>query len=814
MSSSTYEIIDVRSTDAKPISNDSNDNDNALASSNGDADRAALKDSILAGLTAQTKSIPTLVLYDDRGLQLFDQITYLDEYYLTNAEMDILNTKADQIVKDVKDSSVVIELGAGALRKTSIILDALERNKKDITYYALDLMLPELQKSLGSLGTYSNIKLKGLLGTYDQGLDFLGKLSKHIPKMYLWLGSSIGNFNRKEASLFLQKYRSDAMNVGDLFLIGIDRRNDSEKVRVAYNDSKGVTEEFIMNGMDHVQRILGSNVIDRANFEYDAGYNDVEGRHEAYYRSKRHQSLTIDDKVISIKSGERLHIEYSYKYSSKEVTELFDSAKLSRVETWADSKQQYDLHLVSKAPFYQSMAKADGSVDSLLPSLSDWDDLWAAWDTVTLTMIPKEMLLEKPIDLRHPCIFYIGHIPTFLDIILSRHLKEPYTEPSRYAEIFERGIDPDLEDPNICHDHSEVPDEWPDLEDILAFRDRVRARLRSLYSTNVSRRLGRVINMGFEHEIMHMETLLYMLIQSPKTRAPAGIAAPIWEAIAPPKGSTLKPAAFLQFPKSHLRFGSVDDEDRDDESPAQTEQYTWDNERPPVSVDVPAFSIASRPITNGEYLDYLQKTVSKDFPPLWVAIDSAKFEYNIRTVWSNSALANESEPNVVSMAVARDWPVMASAKQLEEYAQWAGGRLPREEELRVLYERIYKDDKGLLNANVGFQRWHAMPVGELQGSTIPAYEIAKVNIDGVSVDGIGSAWEWTSTDFAAHKGYKKSELYPGYSSDFFDGKHNVCIGSSWATHPRFAGRWRTVRNWYNRGYGYCWATARMVRERS
>jgi hypothetical protein len=111
------------------------------------------------------------------------------------------------------------------------------------------------------------------------------------------------------------------------------------------------------------------------------------------------------------------------------------------------------LHLVNK-PKVQYPLVAEKYAAQPVPSLEEWGQLWAAWDAVTLEMIPEEELLEKPIKLRNACIFYLGHIPTFMDIHLTRATQGKPTEPSSYPSIFERGIDPDVDDPEQCHAHS------------------------------------------------------------------------------------------------------------------------------------------------------------------------------------------------------------------------------------------------------------------------------------------------------------------------------------------------------------------------
>ena len=118
-------------------------------------------------------------------------------------------------------------------------------------------------------------------------------------------------------------------------------------------------------------------------------------------------------------------------------------------------------------------------------------------------MIPADDLLSKPIKLRNCCLFYLGHIPTFLDIHLTRATGDEATEPSSYWNIFERGIDPDVDNPEKCHIHSEIPDEWPPLADILNYQERVRNRIRLLFhqkSPETSRKLARAMWLAFEHE--------------------------------------------------------------------------------------------------------------------------------------------------------------------------------------------------------------------------------------------------------------------------------------------------------------------------
>ena len=204
---------------------------------------------------------------------------------------------------------------------------------------------------------------------------------------------------------------------------------------------------------------------------------------------------------------------------------------------------------------------------SALPSLEEWESLWAAWDTLTQEMLPPEELLSKPIKLRNACIFYLGHIPNFLDVQLSKVTTDPLTDPAWYRRIFERGIDPDVDNPEICHDHSEIPDEWPPADEILEYQTRVRARLRKYYKNgveNIPRHIGRAIWVGFEHEIMHLETLLYMMLQSDKTRPPPNVPVPDWEKLAAKARSERVPNEWFDIPEQEITIGLDDPEDETD----------------------------------------------------------------------------------------------------------------------------------------------------------------------------------------------------------------------------------------------------------
>ncbi|KAF9966062.1 hypothetical protein BGZ70_003399 [Mortierella alpina] len=761
------------------------------------------------------KTIPTMVLYDDRGLQLFDEITYLDEYYLTQEEIEILERDGDKIVENIPDNSVVVELGAGSLRKTVLLLNALERKRKNIRYYALDLMLDELTKSLKSLGHFANVKTAGLWGTYDEGLAFVSSFGPEVPKTLLWLGSSIGNLNRVEAKDFIASYRK-TLNVGDNWLIGIDRRNDAQEITVAYNDPKGITRDFVMNGLTHINVILGQDFIDREKFQYFAQYNVEAGRHEAYYQVKETHELVYrvsdnhtkgreeDEIRIQLQKDELINVEYSYKWSPVETASLFEQTEMTKVGQWTSASNRYDLHLVRKTPFY--FKPSSDSDTTVCPSQDEWTELWKSWD------------------------------------VLSRCLKEPFSEPAYFNDIFERGIDPDVDDPTKCHSHSAVPETWPSIESIIDFRDRVRERLFRVLDDSVTypmnRRLARVLFMAFEHEAMHLETLLYMLVQSPNTLPPPSVPAP-WDfkskmkdlalTSAPASMSTPPAATWIsidpsQLDSSLLSLGHNDSEAKDcaeDKRHDLKAAFGWDNEHPLVTpTQVPSsFKIQSRQVTNSEFFAFMQSSAKLNeasmIPASWQmeGHGASPQEVSVKTVYGP-----------VPLTLSGEWPVSCSNVQATAYAAWYSSQhgssgtsgkksefaLPTEHELSIAFKLKQATVPKTGMENYGFRRWYPTTDDQVRGAlTSSSSSSAEEAMQAFS--GPGGLWDWTSTPFAplVTDGFETSQLYPGYSSDFFDGKHLVVLGASWATHPRIAER-RSFRNWYQVNYPFVFAGFRLV----
>jgi len=204
---------------------------------------------------------------------------------------------------------------------------------------------------------------------------------------------------------------------------------------------------------------------------------------------------------------------------------------------------------------------------------------------------------------------------------------------------------------------------------------------------------------------------------------------------------------------------------------------------PVRSVEVGQFRIEWRPVSNGQFHEFLKKfgdEQGSSFPMSWVEIDG---DIYVRTLYGP-----------IPLEFAYHWPVIASYDDLSTYARVQGGRIPTEPELRLFFDTFCNGHLGGMNN--GFHNWHPIPA-----TTGGPDEKGRGHNGGV--------WEWTSTKLAPYEGFSSSELYPGYSSDFFDDHHQVVVGGSYATPPRLAQR-RTFRNWYQHNYPYAWVGARVA----
>jgi gamma-glutamyl hercynylcysteine S-oxide synthase len=442
----------------------------------------------------------------------------------------------------------------------------------------------------------------------------------------------------------------------------------------------------------------------------------------------------------------------------------------------------------------------------------------------------EDVYYRRPIALRHPIVFYEGHLPAFsFNTVVKKALGGPSID-ARLEDLFARGIDPsESQSPQrppstqsasvIRAQHSSansaIPagdrDGWPSRTEVLAFAAEADARmLEALRCADLDRPGHPLLDRAeavftiLEHEAMHHETLLYMWHRLPleDKRRPAGYS-PRTEGPVPPQEWLEIPGgtATLGVDREHAAFG-------------------WDNEFPRCRADVETFRLERFNVTNARFLEFMDAGGYHDprwwRPEDWRWIESEHITHPI--FWEDPGATNRDGTISANtdwywrgmfdrIPLPLAWPVYVSHAEAEAYARWRGVRLPTEaeyqraafgsprgESLHPWGDATPTDAHGVFDLS----SWDPEPAG-----SHPAGRSAW-GVDDLA----GNGWEWTSTTFGPFPGFRPMASYPEYSADFFDGEHMVMKGASPATAVELLRP--TFRNWFRRRYPYVYATFRCA----
>jgi L-histidine Nalpha-methyltransferase len=277
---------------------------------------------VRAGLTRTgQKELPSKYLYDDVGSALFEVICHLPEYGLTRADERLLRRHASEIADRVGGPVAVAELGSGSGRKTRWLLEAFARRQR-ISYYPIEISQSALVMCEKELRDIDSISILGFEREYLDGLLEVAAYRKQGQRLLvLFLGSTIGNFDRPAALDFLSEVRC-LLQPGDCLLLGTDLEKTSAQLLAAYDDELGVTAAFNLNLLGRINRELGAN-FDLTQFEHVAKINPDERSVEMHLRSKRRQNVSIPaaEIIAEFQAGETIWTESSHKYSAEEIVD-------------------------------------------------------------------------------------------------------------------------------------------------------------------------------------------------------------------------------------------------------------------------------------------------------------------------------------------------------------------------------------------------------------------------------------------------------------------------------------------------------------
>ncbi len=384
-----------------------------------------------------------------------------------------------------------------------------------------------------------------------------------------------------------------------------------------------------------------------------------------------------------------------------------------------------------------------------------------------------------PIPLRHPFVFYDGHIPAFAYITLVRDALGRGSIDAELEGFFDRGIDP--RDPASAA--SRKRSAWPDRSTVRAFGDACDAAILDALANaalvdDANPRLVRAqaAHNILEHEEMHHETLTYIVHRLARElqRGPRSAHRDVAPAPRDP----------VAIPAGRATLGARRD----------AVAFAWDNEFDEHVVDVASFGVDAYDVTNGEYLAFVRDGGS--MPPNWFERDG---EMLLRGCFEDLPLP-------------RSWPVWCTQQQALAFARWSGGRLMTEPEFhRAAYGTPSGEERAqpwggdapdpARHGNFGWRRYDPEPIGSSP---------AGASAWGVH-DLVGNGWEWTATPFGPFRGFEPMASYPLYSADFFDGMHYVMKGASPVTASTLVRR--SLRNWFYADYPYVYATFRRAYDR-
>jgi len=307
-------------------------------------------EAIAAGLETRPRSLPCRFFYDERGSQLFEEITRLDEYYPTRVERSILARNAKAIAQSIGPDPELLELGSGSAAKTRLLIGALIAEHGSLLFRPVDISPTILESSSRQLlEDHPELSIHAIAAEYDAALRRLADAEARSARLVAWLGSSIGNLSRDAAAAFLHRVGS-VLRPQDRMLIGIDLRKDVRMLERAYDDDRGVTAEFNLNLLERANRELRAD-FDLEQFEHRAVWREDCGRVEMHLVSRRAQTVQIGElgRSYHFEPDETIHTENCHKYSGEEIDDLAERAGLHVIDRWNDPDELFEVSLMQLA---------------------------------------------------------------------------------------------------------------------------------------------------------------------------------------------------------------------------------------------------------------------------------------------------------------------------------------------------------------------------------------------------------------------------------------------------------------------------------
>lgn len=301
----------------------------------------SMSEDVIDGLSQPQKTISSKYFYDTRGSELFDQICELEEYYPYRTEVAMLPAIAQDVSHMLTEPSNIVEFGAGALTKIRILLKHIDSIRQ---FTPIDIAGDFLRREAATLQTeFPRLHIDPLEADFTSQVT-LKNTDESIKNVGFFPGSTIGNFTPQFAQSFLAQVRN-TLGKGSLLLIGVDTKKAPSILHSAYNDKFGITRDFNLNLLTHINRVTGAD-FKLGKFEHYAFYNPKEGRIEMHLVSQEAQTVSIAGERFKFREGESIHTENSHKYTQDEFLKLASGAGWRSVRHWIGGQQLFCVHLL------------------------------------------------------------------------------------------------------------------------------------------------------------------------------------------------------------------------------------------------------------------------------------------------------------------------------------------------------------------------------------------------------------------------------------------------------------------------------------
>lgn len=300
----------------------------------------SFRDAVIAGLNKSPKAIPCKFLYDAEGSALFERICETPEYYPTRTESAILNAHGADLARLTGSHCQLVEFGSGASVKTRRLLDAMVSPS---AYVAIDISKDALLAAARTIDEDYHLTVWAICADFTSHFDLPLPFERadHGPVGF-FPGSTIGNFTPDGAARFLANVR-DLLGPGSDMILGVDLQKDPAVLTAAYNDSEGVTAAFSLNLLARINREL-DGTFDLGRFRHVAYYDETLGCVVIYLESLIDQSVLVDGERFRFTAGERIHTEYSFKYTLAGFRDIAERAGYEVAAVWTDADQYFSIH--------------------------------------------------------------------------------------------------------------------------------------------------------------------------------------------------------------------------------------------------------------------------------------------------------------------------------------------------------------------------------------------------------------------------------------------------------------------------------------